>query len=141
MHPWGIETFRDEIACDWLEDLFDSEPVAFLAQSLDLGDAPDLHYLACTGVLCAAELIHAKHSHNNSRIPEILKNWIRRQQELDLSHFILPAMNSLRQVLTSDSELPERWRDNERDGDLWLRHKLKLVDLLESDFLERSRVC
>ncbi|MGC6550348.1 MAG: DUF4259 domain-containing protein, partial [Rubripirellula sp.] len=34
MNPWGIETFENEIACDWLEDLQDAEPVAFVKESL-----------------------------------------------------------------------------------------------------------
>lgn len=140
MNPWGIKTFDDEIACDWLEDLYDSDPVAFLAQSLDLSDTGDLDYLPCMGVFCAAELVHAKHSQNVERIPKELSQWLEQNTELGLSGFILPALNALRQILTSESELVERWSDNEAAADLWLQHKRELLELLEADFIQRSQV-
>ncbi len=57
MGTWGLGTFDDDIARDWLEDLHDSDPVAFFRHCLDLTGHDDLEYLACVGVVCTAEII------------------------------------------------------------------------------------
>ena len=105
MHPWGILTFEDEIACDWIEDLNDSDPVVFLAHCLDLGNAKSLNYLACVGVLCTAELIIAGFVPNNRVHPRSIQRWITENPEVDLKAFTLQAIAGLRKVLNRQPEL------------------------------------
>jgi len=140
MHPWGIHTFEDEIARDWIEDLNDSDPVVFLAHCLELGDTNDLNYLACVGVLCTAELIHASYAPQSRPYPDAVKLWMTEHQDLDFKSLTLRAIAALRQILNphSDfglrSELLERWMDHEKLGTEWLEDKQNLLRLLEDDF-------
>ena len=137
MHPWGIHTFEDEIACDWIEDLNDSDPVVFLAHCLDLGNAKSLNYLACVGVLCTAELIIAGCVPNNRVHPRSIQRWITENPEVDLKAFTLQAIAGLRKVLNRQpelgpqSELLVRWMDHDHLGDAWLEDKQKLLRMLE----------
>lgn len=139
MHPCGIQTFQDEIACDWLEDLFDSDPVAFLAQSLDLDDGAQLDYLACIGVLCSSEVIHAWNDQDHHPLPQALEDWLQKNQYLDLSSFTLAAIRGMRQILAPSSELMERWSDHEEWGNQFRIRIRGLLTALEDDFLRIGR--
>ncbi len=138
MSPWGIGTFEDELACDWIEDLEDSDPVAFLAHCLDLGDEQPLGYLACIGVLCSAEIISATSSNTASKLPEALQRWIESHPEIDLKPFVLPAIIGLRKVLAEDSEISLLWNDNEQSGSDWLKSKKELCKNLLSLLISES---
>ncbi|MGC6447678.1 MAG: DUF4259 domain-containing protein [Rubripirellula sp.] len=136
MNPWGIETFENEIACDWLEDLQDSEPVAFVKESLHLHIHQRIPYVACIGVVCAAELVHCSNSKRSRPVPLKLYQWIEKHPRMDFNGFIIPAIVSMRRVLHPQSELRIRWEDNETLGPTWLRNQNRLIGLLESDFVD-----
>ena len=136
MNPWGIETFENEIACDWLEDLQDSEPVAFVKESLHLHIHQRIPYVSCIGVVCAAELVHSSNSKRSRPVPLELYQWIEKHPKMDFTGFIIPAIVSMRRVLQPQSELRIRWEDNETLGPTWLRNQNRLIGLLESDFVD-----
>jgi len=133
MAPWGFETFQDELACDWLEDLFDSDPIAFLRHCLDLEQLDYIEYLAGIGVLCSAEIIHGLCAQPRACLPRLAKDWLVNFRDLDVSNLLSSAISGMDRVIGTKSELRERWEDNEQWGEEWFRHQAELMQLLRRD--------
>ena len=133
MGPWGIGTFEDEIACDWLEDLHDSDPVAFLWHCLALTGLGYLEHLAGIGVICSAEIIHGLCDHPRPGLPEAAFQWLRSHRQIDATALLPQAISGMRRVLGPDSELWERWQDHDEWRDQWWRHAADLLERLEHD--------
>jgi hypothetical protein len=113
MSSWGHRTFEDDIALDWLEDLYESEPLAFFRHCLDLSDQRELSFLACVGVVCTAEMIHAILGEPRSGMPEAGRVWVGEQDgiEATLVGLVPMAITSLDRVLDQTSEMSVRWLD------------------------------
>lgn len=133
MGPWGIGTFEDELACDWLEDLFDSDPVAFFDQCLDLDGLEYIEYLAGIGVICTSELVHGLCDQPRQGTPQAVLNWLQAHQALRVDRFLPRAIFGMRRVIGPVSELRQRWEDNEQWYDEWFRHASDLLRRLEAD--------
>jgi hypothetical protein len=133
---WGIATFEDELACDWLEDLLDSDPIAFLDHCLDLTGLDYLGYLAGIGVICSAEVTHALCNHPRPGLPQAVHDWLWDHRHIDGTRFLPRAVEGMRRVVGPESELRERWEDNEEWTDRWL---LQATDLLRRLENERKR--
>ncbi len=113
MSSWGYRTFEDDIACDWLEDLYESEPLAFFRHCLDLRDQDQLSFLACVGVVCTAEMLHAMLCEPRIGLPEAARLWVSEQQRSQESLALLVpiAISALGRVLDTASEMSVRWTD------------------------------
>lgn len=131
MGTWGAGTFDDDIACDWLEDLFDSDPIAFFRQCLDLTGIRHLEHLACIGVVCTAEVIHAHVCKPRSGLPEVVDLWVDEHRSLDLTPLVPHAVSSLRRVIDPDSAMHQMWDDSQAMYRQWLDHILELLRRLE----------
>lgn len=113
MSSWGHRTFDDDIALDWLEDLHESEPIAFFRHCLDLTDQQDLCFLACVGVVCTAEVIHAIIATPRLGMPVSAKEWCCNQESIQQSatELVPQAITALDRVLQDSSEMWVRWSD------------------------------
>ena len=132
MGSWGLGTFEDDIACDWLEDLQESDPIAFFAHCLDLSDLQYVEFLACVGVVCTAEIIHALICEPRTGLPAAALQWLGEHQGLNVVPFISDTITGLRRVLGPDSEMRELWEDNDAMHDAWLIQMSDLLKRLES---------
>ena len=132
MSSWGYHTFQDEIACDWLEDLHDSDPIPFFVKCLDLAGLDHIDFLACVGVVCTAEMLFGIKSGPRSGLPEAAVAWCEQYRELNCAFLIPHAIDALRLVLTDCSEMWVRWDDEADRFDSWLEHQQKLVEGLRS---------
>jgi hypothetical protein len=132
MAPWGYRTFEDELACDWLEDLFDSDPNAFFTHCLDLRGLDFLEQLACVGVICTSELTHALCRGPREGLPDAVHVWLSDHSHVDGSRFLPGSIRGMRRVLGPKSEMRQRWEDNESLGAKWLEHAADLLVCLES---------
>ena len=139
MGPWGFGTFEDELACDWLEDLFDSDPVAFFAHCLDLEGLDYLEYLAGIGVICTSELVHGLADRPRAGLPQAALDWIEAHRGLEVASFLPLTVSAMRRVIGSESELSVRWEDNEQWCDEWFRHASELLRCLENDLAVSNR--
>ena len=126
MGTWGLGTFDDDIACDWLEDLCESDPRAFFAHCLDLTGLDDLEYLACIGVVCTAEMIHAVLRTPREGLPEFACQWAARHADLNFLPMVPDAIRGIDRVLEPQSEMHQLWEDNEEMYDCW---KCQVQDL------------
>jgi len=132
MGSWGLGTFEDDIACDWLEDLQESDPIAFFEQCLDLSDHQYVEFLACVGVVCTAEIIHSLISEPRTGLPEAAHQWLGEHRRLNILPFIPDAIAGLRRVMGPDSEMRELWEDNDAMHCDWMIQMRDLVKRLES---------
>ncbi len=136
MGSWGLGTFDDDIACDWVEDLYDSDPLAFFVQCLDLTGLNELDYLACIGVVCTAESIHALLRQPREGLPEAVCRWAERHSDLDVMPLLPDVIAGLRRVMDRHSELHLRWEDNEEMYHRWMDQMYDLIRRLESILVE-----
>jgi hypothetical protein len=129
---WGLGTFEDDIACDWLEDLHDSDPIAFFTACLDLEGIEELDYLACIGVVCTAEILCAHTAQPRQSLPESAKAWLVNHRELALNGFLPSCVTGLYRVIDPTSEMSMRWEDGVENFEAWKNHILDLHHRLES---------
>ncbi|MCH1439946.1 MAG: DUF4259 domain-containing protein [Rubripirellula sp.] len=131
MSSWGYKTFEDEIACDWLEDLHDSDPIAFFVKCLDLTGLDHLDFLACIGVVCSAEMLCGIKSGPRLGLPNAAARWCEQHHDLNCDFLIPRAIDALKLVLTDRSEMWVRWDDEAGQFDSWLEHQQELIEVLE----------
>lgn len=132
MGTWGPGTFEDDIACDWVEDLFESDPIAFFVQCLDLEGESYLEFLACVGVVCTAEVISALLCGARRGLPEAIRQWVASNDTLNVLPLVPSAIEGLRRVAGDESEMQQRFEDNQEMYEPWL----ELVD----DLIQRLQV-
>ena len=119
MSSWGVGTFDDDIACDWLEDLFESDPVAFLWHCLDLSGHEYLEHLACVGVVCSAEIVLGLCAEPRPDLPDAVYAWLNRHGSVSGEVFLPATLSGLRRVVGPNSEMRERWEDHADWRDNW----------------------
>ena len=138
MGSWGFRTFEDDIACDWLEDLFDSDPIAFFHKCLDLEGHDFLEFLACIGVTCTAEILHGLARAPRKGLPEAAYHWLESNQELS-THSMLPsAIAGMHRVLGDDSQMQRMWEDDGERFQQWRQYNLELIKGLQFSLIENT---
>lgn len=121
MGTWGYQTFEDDTACDWLDDLVQSNGTAFLEQSLqiDAGDEDDLDSEGAVNILAAAEIIYALLNGSQRELLEEARQWIAANQSLDVACLKPVCERQLGRVLSDRSELRQRWQENKELYPTW----------------------
>jgi hypothetical protein len=133
MGTWGLGTFEDDIARDWLEDLYDSDPFAFFSHCLDLTGHDYLEFLACVGIVCTAEVLHGLVCGPREGLPSGVHDWIDSHNTLNVTHLMPTAIAGLRRVIGPDSQMRDLWEDDASRFDDWkqqvgdLRNRLELA--------------
>lgn len=127
MGAWGVGTFQNDAALDWL-DAFAEQGPSFVTQTLSaVVSAADDAYLEsedCAGALAAAELIAAVHSGRHDRLNGGDEEKSAAQRvEASVSNVAL-ARKAVERV-ASKSELQELW--DEGDSGKW---RADLAELL-----------
>ncbi|MGI9474960.1 MAG: DUF4259 domain-containing protein [Rubripirellula sp.] len=138
MGSWGFRTFEDDIACDWLEDLYDSAPIAFFIQCLDLEGHDYLEFLACVGVVCTAEMLHGIARQPRQRLPEVAYHWCETHRDLDVQSLLPQAVEGMQRVLGSHSEMHQQWEDDADRYKTWMQHHQELIGGLRSSMAEKA---
>ncbi len=132
MGTWGPGTFDDDIACDWIEDLYDSDPIAFFIACLNLDGIEIPEQLACVGVACTAETLHALVCGPRDGLPEALHQWREDHRELDVRFMLPSACDGLRRVLDPRSAMHVMWADNQPMYGEWLEKTEDLLSRLDA---------
>lgn len=132
--PWGPGTFENDVAHDWIEDLGDSDAEAFLCACIDLSDQGAPNYVACVGVLCAAETLLGLITLPECprTLPESLMDWLRSNAKLNAQPLVAPAIISLYQVTAENSELRQLWEDDHDRFQTWRDSIYELIDSLNA---------
>ncbi len=121
MGAWGIGTFENDDAVEWLDELQASADHAVLQSAFEGTENGDEYLEAPQGIhiLCAGEIIAALQGQSASDLPEEARDWVQEHKSLDVSSLIPIAIRKIDQVLDTGSELRELWQENEADFPAW----------------------
>jgi len=132
MGTWGVKTFENDGASDWLWELEESDDNSALVAALN---PEDMNYIEATDgeiILAAAEIIQAIKNKPGAGLPENALNWINTHDTLDVSSLAKKAITMIDRVLSDNSELRELWEENEDEYPKWYAHITELRSKLNS---------
>ena len=111
MSTWGMGTFEDDDARDWLNDLQEHD-TAFLEKTLR---TPLPNYLSAPDgqvLLAAAEVVAAMKGAPAEDFPDDMEDWLK-SQHVGIAAQLAPlAIDCLKRVAGNQSELHELWKEN-----------------------------
>ncbi len=113
MGAWGIKTFENDDASDWIYDLEDTSDLSFIEATLKLPQDEYLESPDGCNILAAAEVILALQGKPRDGFPESAANWVASNTSLDTTSLTSLAVSSLEKVLSEESELKELWEETE----------------------------
>jgi hypothetical protein len=126
MGTWGIQTFDNDAASDWLWDLEETDDASLLEKSLDPQDKDYLQSTEGENVLTAAEIIHGIRCQPRSGLPENALEWIHQHKTLEVEFLVRRAAIMIDRVLSEKSELRSLWEENQEDYPKWKANILEL---------------
>lgn len=117
MGAWGLGSFENDDAADWLLDLADHQSLALVRESIAaVLEADEFVDAADAGAAIAAcELIAAAIGRPSgaARKQEDLMHWISRMRPVPDPALLADALSALDRILGPDSELRELWEESE----------------------------
>lgn len=131
MGAWGIKTFENDDASDWVYDLEKTSDLSLLRQTLELADCDYLEAPDGCNILAACEVILALMGKAGSGLPDEVTSWLSKNASLDATPLAGPAKASLARVLSQDSELKELWEETD-DFQTWESGVLNIKSRLET---------
>lgn len=134
MGTWGVNTFENDDAQDWLVELQEDGSVDFLVSSLSADEAGGGYLEAPDGarILCAAEVVAAAVSGDRDALPEEAASWLQAQRGIDFARLAPVAKTSVDRVLAEHSELRELWQENAGDFPEWRASVARLRSRLDT---------
>ncbi len=131
MGTWGMKSFENDSASDWISDLEEEGSVEFLAESMNLEREDGyLDSDEAVAAIAAAEVVAALLGRPAVDLPESIVKWVATNQGLDVSALQEPAVASLKEIVGPDSELNELWRENQEEYPSWVAEMNGLRDRL-----------
>lgn len=133
MGCWGIGTFENDHAADWVWCLEESDGLAVVERALGAPsngayiEAPE----ACEA-LAAAEVVAALLGHPAADLSVEVARWVAEHRGLDARPLRDAALTQVRAVLGDNSELRELWKENEEDFPFWKATVEALIARLSS---------
>lgn len=121
MGAWGIGSFENDDAVEWLDELQASADSSVLQTTLEETENGDEYLEAPEGIhiLCAGEIIAALQGQSAPDLPDEARDWVQKHESLEVSTLIPIATRKIDQVLDDGSELRELWQENEADYPAW----------------------
>jgi Domain of unknown function (DUF4259) len=119
MGAWGVKSFENDDALDWMGGLETTEDASLLQSTLeltanrDLGD-DDLDGSEPAEAIAAAEVVAALKGSPAEDLPEEITDWVKKYSipkslQTDLAQLALKALGRIR----AGSELKELWEETE----------------------------
>ena len=114
MGAWGVKTFENDDALDWVSELEQAEDHSLIEETLKVVTERGDEYLeapeACMA-LAAAEVVAALNKASSPDLPEEVKQWISQHRlgNLRLTPLALKAV----QRIKTNSELKELWDESD----------------------------
>ncbi len=129
---WGIGSFENDDALDWVSELERASDAHLLALALKRVD-PNAKYIEapdCAVALAAAEVVAGASGHPSTSLPAEVKTWLSRVRPNvsgDLLKLARTAVETCRNG--KNSELRDLWLEG--DGKAWLDDTAKLLGRLQ----------
>jgi len=130
MGTWGLGSFDNDDALDWLIELERSEGLSAITRALNTTTDGPMDYLEtpdCCIALAAAEIVAALAGYPGPALPEEATQWLRVHQSLD-ADIVNKARRAVNTILHS-SELDELWRESD-EFEQWKAVVINLLDRL-----------
>lgn len=114
MGAWGVGTFENDDAGDWVYRLEESEGLKLLTDTLSPAADPTgyLEAPTCTEALAAAEVVAALAGRPAPDLPEEVQAWVKAHRAKVPSDLRELALRAVDQV-AGDSELKELWQESD----------------------------
>jgi hypothetical protein len=113
---WGVATFENDEAADWVYELEETDDLSLIAASLlEVIETAEGDYLDSregTRALAAAEVLAALLQGRTVRLPEEVEAWIDEHPHLGGQVYREIALNAVQRIQQdSESEVKEQWED------------------------------
>jgi hypothetical protein len=119
MGAWGVNSFENDAALDWLADLEEAEDASLLIEAfqIDLGEPLD----ADAGViaLAAAEVVAVILGRPAAELPPSVEEWGATCRAADIRPLVPKALAAIEAVLDEESELRGLWEESEESFPDW----------------------
>ena len=114
MGAWGVSTFENDDASDWVYRLEEAEDLALLEQTLRAAAEPAgyLESTTCSEALAAAEVVAALSGRPAPDLPEEVHTWVKAHRQKVNPKLRDLALHAVDQV-AGDSELKELWQESD----------------------------
>ncbi|MEM7007973.1 MAG: DUF4259 domain-containing protein [Thermodesulfobacteriota bacterium] len=129
MGTWGITTFENDDALDWLHDLAQSSDIRLLKEALEVDE--EIESWDASVALAASEVIAGLSGSSRGELPENAQKWINDNKNLDIGNLPAKASNVIDLILNDDSELFRLWKESE-DFEAWKNNVLALQHVLRN---------
>lgn len=131
MGAWGVNSFENDSALDFIADIEEQGSALFLEQIDFVAKYPEEDFLEAPDaeqVLVALEIIAVVQGNPSKNIPEGLSTWIEKNGPKEVGDTTIELSHkALDRVLSNNSELKELWEDSD-EYSLWEKN---LKDLKE----------
>ena len=117
MGAWGVGTFENDDAGDWVYQLEEANDLDFLRDTLQAAADPDgyLEAPTCSMALAAAEVVAALAGRPAPDLPEEVRTWVEAHRLTVLPDLRALSVQAVDQV-AAGSELQELWAESEESG-------------------------
>jgi len=129
MGAWGISTFQNDDAADWLYDLEETNDLSLLDSTFDRANSEYIESPDGSCILAAAEVLLALLGAKRDGIPENAVSWIKSNKTLDASGLKTRAHKAVMAVLSDKSELKELWQEGD-DDEAWKAEVNSIINAL-----------
>jgi hypothetical protein len=117
MGAWGVGTFENDDAGDWVYQLEEANDLDFVRDTLQAAADPDgyLEAPTCSMALAAAEVVAALAGRPAPDLPEEVRTWVEAHRLTVLPDLRALSVQAVDQV-AAGSELQELWAESEESA-------------------------
>ena len=134
MGTWEVGVFDNDDASDWLDELVNVNSSDLLCDAIDAATSAGEYLEAPEGsrLLCACEVIAALGGQPATNLPNVVLQWVKGHETLDIAALIPIALQAIDRVLGPGSELNQLWQENESEYPRWRGTVLSIRDRLRT---------
>lgn len=129
MGAWGIATFENDDAEDWVEELTLNDDATILCSALDMIRDGYLEWPDACNALAAAEVIAALQGLPRDNLPIEVAKWVNAHTNQDVAPLVSKAIYAVDRIKSDECELCRLWRNSNYYGN-WLADVDKLRTVL-----------
>jgi len=139
MGCWGIGSFENDGAMDWVGELERTQDLAAVARVLCTprnGEYVEVDEGSAS--LAAAEVVAALLGKPSSELPLEVARWISEHRGLEAGTYRENALSHARAILSGNSELRALWEQDESEFPFWKARVEALIARLGADLMVRA---
>lgn len=131
MGAWGVSSFENDDALDWLEELLASDGLLILYSAFEMLDEEFIECPDACNALAACEVVAALKGNARPTLPEQAEDWLKAHHDDDIQELHQMALRAIERITSEDSELNELWQESDEYDD-WLADIKQLKDALSA---------